>query len=353
MSGSPKTKLEKKYLEKLVVQCYLNEKSVAATKQRLAGALPLHPKSIARIIRRFLSSGREMAKMGRPVTVSTPDTVSAVQQLYSQEPSTSLSEGARRLDIKETTLRRIKKSLKIVARRKQKAPRYVKDQAERAKKNCRYIAETLLGPRGAKVLLMDDECWVPLDPQDVPGLQFFNQVPGVELAPEQRVTAKTKFFKKIMVWQCIAEGGKVSDTFFVDGTLKADRYLEECIKKRLLPFIDANFKRSEVLFWPDLARIHYAHKVTDFLIAEGIPFVPFKKNAPNVPQARPIELYWAHCKAAYRRTTTTPQDLDAFKAQWEAVSGAVAKRSGAALMSNVRAKIRAIGRRGVYALLDK
>ena len=49
--------------------------------------------------------------------------------------------------------------------------------------------------------------------------------------------------------------------------------LNECIKKRLVPFINKYHHSDSVLFWPDLLRAHYTHQVQAFLINYDIKYV--------------------------------------------------------------------------------
>ena len=53
-------------------------------------------------------------------------------------------------------------------------------------------------------------------------------------------------------------------------TVTQTMYLNECIKARLMPFIEKYHHKKKVLFWPDLARSHYALKVMEYLNPFGI-----------------------------------------------------------------------------------
>jgi hypothetical protein len=287
-------------------------------------------------------------KPGHRVRADIVQAKAAVRQLYIESPECPVRVAASKVGVTKSTLQNLKKRLGIKTRVKKNAPRYVKDQAPRAKKNCRRIVEKLLPGR---VLLMDDESYVPLNPQDVRNKRFVSEVPGHPVADAQRVTTKAKFGGKVLVWTTIAEGGLTSDSFYSTKTMTGQVYLEECLKKILLPFIDANWRRADVLFWMDMARPHYAAPVIDFLQKEGIPFVKWKENAPNVPQARPIERYWALCKRAYARANVASATLEDFVPRWESCAREVVASSGLALMRSARAKVRAIGRKGVYAII--
>lgn len=66
-------------------------------------------------------------------------------------------------------------------------------------------------------------------------------------------------------------------------------YLEECIKKRLLPFINKHHLINPYIFWPDLSTSHYAKSVQNYLKEQNINFVPKEDNPANLPVVRPIE----------------------------------------------------------------
>jgi hypothetical protein len=86
-------------------------------------------------------------------------------------------------------------------------------------------------------------------------------------------------------------------------------YLNECIK-RLVPFINQHHKEDNYVFWPDLASSHYAKSVTDWLKQNNIPFVPKAMNPANVPEARPIEDYWAILKREVYMDGWTANNVD-------------------------------------------
>ena len=70
-------------------------------------------------------------------------------------------------------------------------------------------------------------------------------------------------------------------------------YLIECTIKLLVPFINKYHSNGNYVFWPDLASSHYAYSVTDRLEEQNIPFVPTDMNPANLPEASPIEDFWA------------------------------------------------------------
>ena len=137
------------------------------------------------------------------------------------------------------------------------------------------------------------------------------------------------------------------------GTLNGDIYLKECIKKRLIPFIEKHHNPEDVLLWMDMETCHYKKSVTDFLTEKGIPFVGKGENAPNVPIARPIEKFWALTKAEYKKRKNPTKNLKDFRNIWRRISLKVAKKSAQALMAEARRNLSVIGYGGVKAPYKK
>ena len=78
----------------------------------------------------------------------------------------------------------------------------------------------------------------------------------------------------------------------------------------MLPFIKKHHKNDNNVFWPDLASSHYANSVQEWLINENIPFVAKKDNSANVPEACPIEDFWAFLKRRVYKNGWSAKNLD-------------------------------------------
>ena len=92
-----------------------------------------------------------------------------------------------------------------------------------------------------------------------------------------------------MIWVAISNRG-ISKPLFRPSKSEAvdsDIYINECLEKRLLPFIREHHPDSNYIFWPDLAGCHYT-KQTVAWTDENAKFVLKEINPPNVPQTRPI-----------------------------------------------------------------
>ena len=113
------------------------------------------------------------------------------------------------------------------------------------------------------------------------------------------------------------ENGNCSDPFTSTGIMNKDIYLNDCLNKIFLLSVDKHYRRVDVLFWMDLATCHYATDVTNWLTSQNIAYVPKRINPPNVLQARPIEQFWALCKAAYKKRPTAAKNSRSFKIIWK------------------------------------
>ena len=70
---------------------------------------------------------------------------------------------------------------------------------------------------------------------------------------------KAKYEQKVLVWVAISPKGKSQIFMRPSGmAFNQEVYLNECIIKRLTPFIKKHYKQGKYVFWPDLATSHTA-----------------------------------------------------------------------------------------------
>src|SRR5690349_10746949 len=96
---------------------------------------------------------------------------------------------------------------------------------------------------------------------------------------------KKKFESKLLIWLAISPRG-ISHLFITPSGLAIDQhiYLNECIKKRLIPFLQEYHSDDNYVFWPDLASLHYAKSVIAHLTEQNATFVEKTDNLPCVPE---------------------------------------------------------------------
>jgi len=336
--------IERQVIAKRILQFY-DKYGVKETVRHFA-ADGEKPNTIRSIIRRYLRTGTSefRPKPGRSRTVATPKVTNAVKRklMNKCQPERSV---AKDLCISQTTVHNIKTRLKIKTNKCSIAPKYTQNQLKRAKTNSRKVYRKALN----KILVIDDETYVTCDPRETGGQRFYNFIDKNKVPDNLRFKPNSKFPKRFLVWQALDQLGNVSEPYVKVGTLKAEEYKTECLQKILLPFIHKHHSVNQVLFWPDMATIHYQNGVQNWLKANDVQYVAKNENPPNVPQARPIERFWHLCKLEYSKRSKVPKGIIGFKKIWSNISKTVAERHAKALMKNIRTTLRLIGSKGVYA----
>lgn len=163
--------------------------------------------TIYKILRRYEDTGETQYRKipGRPRTISTPRNISRVKRAFTKNRTTSVRITSRKLKIARSTVSKIKvHDLGFKARTKKKAPKYVKNQEQRAKTGLRKIYKKVL----EKVLVIDDETYVTFDPSQIPGRKFYHASDDCEVSYDDQFKTVTKFPKKYLVWQALDEQGK-------------------------------------------------------------------------------------------------------------------------------------------------
>ena len=302
--------------------------------------------TIGGVIRRFNKTGRDryLKIGGKARTVTTPEVTKKVSKLLINK-RTSVRECALIAKISTKSVQNVKKWEGIKTYKCQTTPSYDNDQELRAEKNSRNISKLAT----KKVIVMDDETYVPLDPKNIKLQKNFNCKDKKTVPNNVRFRGKPKFFKKYLVWQAIDQFGNVSKPYVKKGTMNAREYRIECLAKRLLPFLKSKHNISNVIFWPDMAAIHYQSEVQEWLTSKGIEFVKKADNTPNCPQIRPIEKFWQFCKKDYSLLPTVCDSTEDMRKKWIKISENNSRIHGNALMAGVRKKLRLVGKEGPFA----
>lgn len=204
----------------------------------------------------------------------------------------SLRKLSRRYGVSKDTISRELKRRGIQYRKRKKCPKYTQNQLARIPRCCRALRRTHFANN--KVIVIDDEKYFTLSNSEIKGNDGF-YTDNVEDCPDNvKYKQKAKFADKVLVWCAISTGG-ISRPYVgrVRGeALNSESYIRNCLTK-LINFIHQNHAQDDIMFWPDLASCHYARETQNWLNAHNIPFVPKNDNPPNLPQARPIEDFWA------------------------------------------------------------
>ena len=113
----------------------------------------------------------------------------------------------------------------------------------------------------------------------------------------------------------------VSDYFIWENSMaiNGELYGNECITKRLIPFIENSNMKDQCLFWPDKASSHYAKSVKKILETAQIQLLPYHINPTNTPQLRPIERAHALLKRAIFADNFQPKNVGQLRKRVEDV----------------------------------
>lgn len=232
-----------------------------------------------------------LPKSGRPQLLP-PNRINRLIQSAQDRVGTSSRKLARRFGISHMTVSRTLARNDLKFRKRKKCPKYTAAQLERIPRCCRALRRQHFIEN--RVIVMDDEKYFTLSHSEMKGNDGF-YTSNIENCPDEvKYKPKAKFADKVLVWCAISEAG-ISRPYVgrVRGeAVDANVYIRECLPK-MINFINTHHQNDEIIFWPDLASCHYARRTQDWLTENNINFVPREDNPPNVPQARPIEDFWA------------------------------------------------------------
>ena len=93
-------------------------------------------------------------------------------------------------------------------------------------------------------------------------------------------------------------------------TVSAITDLNECIKKRVLHFIEKYHPNGSMLFWFDLTTAHYSNIVRELLYKQNTSFVLPRDNLLNESQACSIETHWTLLKHQVYENDGDSKSLD-------------------------------------------
>jgi hypothetical protein len=197
-----------------------------------------------------------------------------------------------------TRIRRFKKTRK---------PKRTALQLKQMRPKCRRLHKTFKN----YIFILDDESYFTLSNSTLAGNNCFYSDDVSTTPDEIKHNLKSKYEEKVLVWIAFSSKG-FSKPFFVPSkqAINQDMYLDQCIKRRLIPFIK---KHPKHIFWPDLASSHYAKKVLKYLREQKVIFVEKADNPANVPEARPIEDFWGDLKRTVYRRNWSAKNVDQLK----------------------------------------
>ncbi len=112
---------------------------------------------------------------------------------------------------------------------------------------------------------MDNEKYFTFYGDNMPGNDRYYTKDKNTCPDNVRFVEKEKFPKKLLMWIAISDEA-ISEPLFRfqnEVAIKSSIYVEECSKKRLLPFIHRHYPGFNYIFWPDLASSHYSRETQE------------------------------------------------------------------------------------------
>lgn len=306
---------------------------------QIANILGFPRSTVYRVLQNFrgrLSIDREKGS-GKKKGFVNKKLAMKIATYYSRNPTISGRGLARKLGCSEAFIRKVRKHYKLRSFKKQKVPHRSEKQSRTAFSRARKLYDEILTQNGG-CIYMDDETYVKYDFKQMPGRNYYVGKVRGKVDPRFKYIRCEKFAKKAMIWQAICTCGKASRSYITMSTMKTENYLNECLKKRLLPLIRQH--DTPGLFWPDLASCHYSKLVLNWMNVEGVHFVPKHLNPPNCPELRPIERFWAIIKRILQKSGAQVSTIKSLKQRWDSEVKKSGSRLVRALMAGVNGKVR-------------
>lgn len=260
-----------------------------------------------------------------------------VLHLFKKNPCLSVRDISKKLSVSASLVQKIKKKNNLKAFKKTIIPKRSEKQQKVAITRARKLYQKVLAGFDGCVV-MDDETYTKMDFKTIPGHNFFTAKTRDSVEGKFKNIETEKFGEKVLIWQTICSCGKRSEPFIQKGTINSVVYVNECLQKRLLPFLRKH--TIPTIFWPDLATCHYSKLTTKWYNDNGVNFVRKVHNPPNCPMLRPIEKYWAHIKAKLKKTSKSTKSIGEFKKEWLKATKTITDSSVQTLMSGIKGKIR-------------
>lgn len=294
---------------KLIVDEFL--KNPNSPCRLIAKSVKMSKTTVAKVIKAFKERQTVQRKSGSggATHFKYKNKYKFIIKSFNEKSQMSVRERAKHYKISKSQMHRIMRKHDFKCFRVQKAPNRNEKQNLTARSRARKLSEKMLTNFNG-CLLLDDETYVKKDFKQLPGVSYYVSKVRGKVAGKYRKVLLDKFAPKVMIWQAICSCGMKSKPHAVNGTMKTEDYIK-CLKKGLLPVIKAH-RGKPVIFWPDLASIHYAKDTKIFYNNNNIKYVPKEYNPPNTPELRSIERFWAIIKGNLRKKgvkVTTPQQL--------------------------------------------
>lgn len=305
----------------------------------IAKELKMSPSTVYGIINRFKDTFSVNRKKGggRKKGFADQKLERKIVRSLKAHPQLSDNDRAKKYGTSRATVIRVRRAHNFKTYRAKKNHNRTEKQGKYVKLRARKLYDDIL-TKFSGCILMDDETYVKLDFNQLPGQKFYVAINKRNVKPQYKYIFMDKFSKKMMIWQAICSCGRKSSVFVTSQTMTSKLYIEECLEKRILPLIKLH--KNAVMFWPDLASVHYSGMTLNWLEQHGVSFVPKSCNPPNCPQFRPIERFWAIVKGILRRTGGRALNAKSLLIKWNNAADKVTKKTVQTIMGSINRRVR-------------
>lgn len=297
-----------------VLNKYLENPS--SSYSSIARSLKVATSTVNSVIKRIIETVTIERKQGSGGNRIAFDKNSASKILadYKRKPSQSVRDMVLKYGKSKDYIQRLKKKYNLKTFRAVRVPDRNEKQHEKAKNRARKLYFHML-TKNTGCIIMDDETYVKADFKQMPGNAFYVSKIRGGVDNKFKIIRTAKFPKKYLIWEAICTCGRRSRPYVARGTISSQNYINECLEKKLLPFIRSHNDSS--IFWPDLAPAHYSNMTMTWYRDNNINIVPKDMNPPNCPELRPIERFWAIVKRNLRKNSTPASSEVNFKLKWK------------------------------------
>lgn len=275
--------------------------------------------------------------------------------MFDGEKDVSMKMAARKFHVGFRVIKRWLKELEIERKLKKKISLSNDKQKAKQKAILHKISRQEFKATNDHIdIVMDDETYIDMNGCDFSGNKYYYESGLLPVDESVKFRAKTKFPQKVLIWMAISCKGHSSVYFRAqkEGAINGQIYRDECIKKRLIPFIKKNYPEEDYLFWPDLASSHYSNTVLELLEKKKVKFLPKDRNPPNVSQVRPIETFWANLKRRMFEDGFKPNSVADLVKRAKQTIRSFDETYFERLMSSVGTKVRAAANRGPLSVIN-
>ena len=290
-----------------------------------------------------------LPRKGRPVKINDR-LLNKLMSTINNKTGLSQRQIARRYNVHQSTISRtLRKRTSVVIRKRRKAPKMNSDNQEKtARKNCGKLYRMILNDCD---IILDDEKYFDFSGDNVQCNQRFYITDPSTTPSDIKYKKKKKFAPKLLIWMAMSSKG-VSNVYVHKSkqAITTDIYLNECINKKLLPFIEKHYKRNNYIFWPDKASAHYADVVIKRLRTKNINVVTKSNNSPNVPQARPIDTLWSLLEQKTYARNWQAKNLDSLACRIKAKVKELDQKMLQAMVKTIRKQLRSMWHNDLYSV---